>query len=200
MIGKGFIKAKQGLLAIVLVVLASSASAAMIEGDIAFSGFHSPGDIVGSPGTTAGTIDFNFLEFAVGTGDFAFLSPVVSGNLFTSMPFSASGAINTPIDPLFTITSLDGNISRTAAFILQSGTVFKNINAGVETWTVTGSGTFTLDGFDDTQGDFVYTNQGNASTSFSAQAAVSEVPLPAAVWLFSSALMGLVAVRRRAAK
>jgi hypothetical protein len=199
MIGKGLFKAKQGLLAIVLVVLASTASAAMIEGDIAFSGFHNPGDITGSPGTTAGSIDFNFLELAVGTGDFAFLAPVVSGNLFTSMPFSASGAITT-IDPLFTITSLDGVVSKTVSFILQSGTVFKNINAGVETWSVTGSGIFTLDGFDNTPGDFVYTNQGNASTSFSAQAAVSEVPLPAAVWLFGSALMGLVAVRRRAVK
>ena len=89
MIGKGFIKAKQGLLAIVLVVLASTASAAINEDDIAFSGFHSPGDIVGSPGTTAGTIDLIFLSLRW-TGDFAFLSPVVSGNLFTSMPFSAS--------------------------------------------------------------------------------------------------------------
>ncbi len=193
---KGRLKLQQGFLAIVLVALASTASAAMIEGDIAFSGFHRPGDVTGSPGTTAGTIDFNFLEFAVGTGDFAFLSPAVSGNLFTSMPFDATGAIATPINPLFTITTLAGNTARTVSFSLQSGTVFKNINGGVETWTVAGTGTFTLDGFDDTAGNFVYTNQGNNSTSFSAQA-VSEVPLPAAVWLFGTGLLGLAGVARR---
>ena len=65
---------------------------------------------------------------------------------------------------------------------------------GVESWKLWQPALLTLIGFDDTPGTFVFNETGY---TFSGHMPWLKFPLPAAVWLFGSALMGLVAVRRR---
>ena len=60
-----------------------------------------------------------------------------------------------------------------------------------------GTGIASIDGFDDTGGDFTLTlNRSGQAFSFSSSASVV-VPVPAAVWLFGSGVLGLVGIVRR---
>ncbi len=65
---------------------------------------------------------------------------------------------------------------------------------------ITMTGTWSLDGFDDTAGRLILTADslgGDGLFTFSASGTVTAIPVPAAVWLFGSALAGLGFVRRR---
>lgn len=76
-----------------------------------------------------------------------------------------------------------------------------DLDKGSETLSLIGKGTLFATGYDATPGKFAFTyNQLEQSLNGSFSSATSAVPIPAAGWLFGSALMGVVAVARRGRK
>ncbi len=66
---------------------------------------------------------------------------------------------------------------------------------------LTMAGVWSLAGFDDTAGTLILTadSLGEGLFTFSASGTVQPIPVPAAIWLFGTALAGLGLTRRRAA-
>lgn len=85
------------------------------------------------------------------------------------------------------------------------GPVTFDVSGIVNDW-ITGTNTFftiALTGLNDTSGNeflhgFLNNSETFGSTYLDVNNSVSAVPIPAAIWLFGSALMGFVGVRRRA--
>ncbi len=171
-----------------LLLCTSLASAAPISAGstIAFFGTSTTsGDL---PDTGAGSLAVTFAQVAVTTGDFVGLVPNLSGATFADpISWDASGAITAPAagSQLWAVST-----APLASFILGSGTASQT-DAGL--LEIVATGTLTLLGYDDTPGSFVFNETG---LTFSAQT-VAEVPLPAAAWLFGSALLGLGGLVRR---
>jgi hypothetical protein len=171
-----------------LLLCTSLASAAQISAGstIAFFGISSTSGNL--PDSGAGSLSVTSAQVAVTTDDFDVLVPVGSAATFANpISWDATGAITAPASgaTLWNVSS-----APLASFILGSGTASQT-DAGL--LEIVATGTLTLLGYDDTPGSFVFNETG---LTFSSQT-VSEVPLPAAVWLFGTALLGLGAIRRR---
>ena len=191
MISIGIRQAKQVAFGLGLLLCTSLASAAQISAGSTIAFFGTSTTAGSLPDSGAGSLAVTFAQVAATTGDFSGLVPTGSAATFADpIGWDATGAINDPAPggQLWAVST-----APLASFLLGSGTASETDNGLLE---IVATGTLTLLGFNDTPGSFVFNETG---LTFSAQA-VSEVPLPAAAWLFGSALMGLVAVRRRAVK
>ena len=165
-----------GFAVFALLTGALPASAMMIVGGITFSG-----DFVPVPGidlVTASGIDFLGDNFDVddANGDFAAagLSQGDAGSIgdFQFAPFAGPIALWT----------IDG-----FTFVLESVMI---VAQNSDFLALLGTGVVQAAGFDDTQASLALTaNRAGGLYNFSA--GISNVPVPAAVWLFASALLSL---------
>lgn len=171
----------------VLFLMASSASASLIVGDIGFSGGFTPVEADGTTPTTLALADgvdilgdVATVSFPL-TGDFATFSSlgsVATFNDFVFDPFPGSG-----ITPLWTVDGF--------SFDLTNVTIVAQSSLGL---TLAGTGVVTGNGFSATPGTFNFSgNPVGGSFNFSSGVAVPE-PISALVW-GGLAMLG-VAVRR----
>jgi hypothetical protein len=164
----------------------TSANAALVNGSLSLSGGFIPVDSVPQPtslGTATGIAFDGTTTVDQGTGDF--LASV--GNLATMGDFQFSPALNpNPVD----VWMVDGfTFSMDAVAVDFQNNTFLLLS---------GSGTVSAAGFDDTAGTWVFSAQSADQTTFSWSSSTSTVvPVPAAVWLFGSGLIGLVGLARR---
>lgn len=187
-----------GLIAALFLVSANNVSAVSISGDIAF------GTAVGASWTPADNalntgvstlnadgvvfndgIDVSSIDEGVVTnafGDYAgTLGTFVDFNDFVFDPL-------TPGTALWTFTP-----GLTYSFSMDTITIVSQTSNSI---SLEGTGTASITGLDDTGGDFTLTlNQNGQAFSFSSSASV--VPVPPAVWLFGSGLLGMVGIARR---
>ncbi|OQK17022.1 hypothetical protein AU255_03745 [Methyloprofundus sedimenti] len=129
-------------------------------------------------------------------GDFANLS---SARLNVFSIFSDVLTTAGPVTPP-TIINIGGfnNGSSSISDLLFTVTNIKDLTFSATSLRMILVATATATGFDDTAIEFLFEASNNGiSGSYSLTTPVSSVPLPAAVWLFSSALAGLVGVSRR---
>jgi len=92
---------------------------------------------------------------------------------------------NVGTDSLFITSGIDVN---------TSGSISFDLNAGDDFYVVTSAGARSVDGFADSWNTFSMSFEDDTGLT---AASVSAVPVPAAVWLFSSGLIGLIGVARR---
>jgi hypothetical protein len=172
-----------GVLALGMV---ASAHAALIDGSISLSGGFTPVDAVPLPTTLGAATGIDFDGSAAvnqATGDFS----GSVGHTATMVDFQFSPVLAP--NPV-TVWSVDGY-----TFSMDTVAVdFHNANFLL----LSGSGTVSGTGFDPTPGTWVFGGQtaNQASFSWSASSA-TVVPVPAAVWLFGSGVLGLMGVARK---
>ncbi len=161
---------------------AASASAAMLSGEIGFIGtFEATG------GTGLG--DATGLSFAgdtnatviIGSDDFA-------GQVGGSVTMNDFSFGSLPVDPLFTTA---GGLS----FVLTSISIDLQTDNALD---ITGTGVYSLAGFDDTVGTFQWTGDELGGLMTYSASGASPIPLPAGIWLMLSGL-GVLAARRKLA-
>lgn len=177
------------------------AHAVSIVGDIAFGtatgASWAPADNLLNTGVSITTLNADGVKFSDGNnaspidegvvtnafGDYAgTLGIFVDFNDFVFNPL-------TPNTPLWAFTSGMTNYS-------FSMSVISIVSQTSNTISLEGTGIASVTGFDDTSGVFSLTlNQNGQAFSFSSSASV--VPVPTAVWLFGSGLLGLVGIARR---
>jgi PEP-CTERM motif len=121
----------------------------------------------------------------VTTGDFAIFQ-----NTFATM-FGFGYTTATFTDPSVVFTDTVG--SETLQFELTSITSYAADGSMID-----GSGIFTINGDDATNGNFQFTTQsGQTIASFSATAETAATPEPASLALFGTGLLGIVGIARR---
>ncbi|MDX2504381.1 MAG: VPLPA-CTERM sorting domain-containing protein [Gammaproteobacteria bacterium] len=170
-----------------LGLVSTSANAALIDGTIEMAGGWTPIDSV-STATTIGVatgIDFsNDLSVVVASsGDFLVL-PLFTLASMTDFQFN-------PLTPSpVTLWSVAG-----FSFSMDSVTIGLQDASNL---VLSGTGTITGAGFDATQGTWEFSGQTASDVTFSWSSSNNTVvPVPAAVWLFGSGLIGLIGVARR---
>jgi len=181
--------------AITLALGTSSAFAAAIVGDIAFSQLSTTTITpTGGSGTMATATGFSFgnpvpggynMQAVASTGTFVAEGVVAGfpgGTLGTQYAFTFSP--NTPVNPLWTI---DGFSFSATSFTLVSQT-----NSLV---TIRGAGVISHAGYDDSVGQWDFT--ANNSGSVFSWSSSATVPLPATVGLIGLGLAAVGAVSRR---
>ncbi|MFK8029193.1 MAG: PEP-CTERM sorting domain-containing protein [Gammaproteobacteria bacterium] len=169
----------KAIVASTLMTFAFGSSAALITGDVTFSGNWD--SVAGTATTTELTFPGGDVDADDSTGDF---SGIAEGDLGTisTLDFGVGGPL------AGTFVSLGGfDFSLTdVSVVFQSATII----------ILEGSGVASGNGFDDTIVDFFFTaNQNGGLKAFSAGFTAQPVPVPGALILFGSALAGL-AVRR----
>lgn len=159
-----------------LLMFAFGSSAALITGDVTFSGDWASVASTGS--TTEITFPGGDLDVDGSSGDFGGIAQGDSGTLST-LDFGVNGAFASIGGFDFTLTGIS--------------VVFQNSSIIVIEGTAVASG----NGFMDTTVDFFFTaNQSGSLKNFSAGFTARPVPVPGALILFGSALAGL-GLRRR---
>lgn len=165
-----------------------------------------------------------FSGFSAGSSATLTMQSVAGGfgaDAGSSNPFTVSAHAVTadPVSSIFDDTNSGGSMSwldfynneiatsdAVALTTINSfGPVTFDVSGIVNDW-ITGANTFftiALTGLNDTSGnDFLHGFLNNSetfgSTYLDVNNSVSAIPIPAAIWLFGSALMGFVGVRRRA--
>jgi len=175
------------ILPVLLLGLAStSANAVLIDGTLELAGGWTPIDI----GSSATTIDAaTGIDF---TGD---QSVVVASSGDLTMAYLAPATMTdfqfNPLSPNpVTVWSVGGY-----SFSMD------NVTIGAQDATdliLSGTGTITGGGFDPTQGTWEFSGQTASDITFSwSSSNATVIPIPAAVWLFGSGLIGLIGVARR---
>jgi hypothetical protein len=157
---------------------AAGAFAVPITGTVDFSG-----DVVVS-GTTIMFPGDERVES--GTGTYAGV-PNATPAAFTNFTYSPFAG---PVAPLLTFTVGPNTYS----FSLLSNVVFAD--QGALGFLLSGNGTLSATGFDNTPGTFFFSTQGNRQ-SFSAQLSPTSVPEPATLGLLGLGLLGMGLARRR---
>ena len=155
----------------------ASAATISIGSEVGFIGTYTPTGGTGLADATG--LTFGGGTVIIGSDDFA-------GQVGGSVTLNDLSLTGVTADPFFTMA---GGLSFTiTGFTLDLQT------ENALNWTATGF--WSLAGFDDTAGIFVFTGD-SLNDVFTYSTAGSVVPVPAAVWLFGSALLGLGAMRRR---
>ena len=195
-------KFSRASIAALLLVSANGVSAALINGDIAFGtavgASWTPADNALNTGggiTTANAdgvifndgIDLSATDEALVTGAFGdyvgTLGSFVDFNDFVFDPLA-------PNTQLWTFSS-GGNAY---SFSMSTIAIVSQTSNSI---SLEGTGIASITGFDDTSGDFTITlNQNRQAFSFSSSA-TAVVPVPPAVLLFGSGLLGVITIARR---
>jgi hypothetical protein len=148
--------------------------------------------ITGNYGADAATLTLNTATGTSGTGDFDdLLFPL------NTVTFGTPGAIvngGIVYDP-FTTPVVD--VLEISGWQLDLATLIIDPASTTEKLKLSGTGLLSGNGFDATSATWTFSAQNASSYSMSITAAV--VPVPAAVWLFGSGLIGLVGLARRKA-
>jgi len=166
------------LASIALLILTSSANATMITGTIDIAGQSAVTD----NGSTSTGIDFTFGVVLPSTGDFSALGGQTTVFGLTLNDFMYS---DIPEHVLWSIDHGGLNYSYTLTS-LEIG----NGNSGdYSTLSLSGNGFFSITGFEDTYGSWLYTQSGG---SFSSES----VPEPATIALVGLGLIGFGVARR----
>lgn len=176
-----------GALGACLILGTQVANAAFIDGTLALGGSFTPIDAGSSPvslGVATG-IDFTADTGVVvsSSGDLSF-APFVTLAAMTDFQFN-------PLSPVgVAVWSVGG-------FTFNMDSVAINTQNGTNL-SLSGTGTVSGNGFDPTTGTYEFTAQGTEDTAFSwSSSSLAAVPVPAAVWLFGSGLLGLAGIARR---
>ncbi len=176
------------LIAVLGGMAASPAKAVLVDGSISLSGGFGPVDASLLPTTLGAATGIAFVGSASvdqATGDFAGLpGAAVTTTDFQFDPALAPNPVNlwTVGSFTFTMDSLSV-IYHDAYFLLLSGT-----------------GLLTAPGYEPTPGAWRLSSQTvdqNTFTWSSSTASTAVVPVPAAVWLFGSGLIGIAGIARR---
>ena len=177
-----------GALGACLLLGYQAANAAFINGSLGLAGPYNPINSAGTPVTLDVATGIDFVGdqgFALtSTGDLAvaFLTPVA----MTDFQFN-------PLNPNpLALWSVNGfTFNMTAVSINNQNSINLSLS---------GTGTVSGNGFDSTSGTWEFTANATEDSTFTwSSSTVSAVPVPAAVWLFGSGLLGLVGVARRRA-
>jgi hypothetical protein len=184
----------------IFLMSANNVSAAFINGDIAFGtaigASWKPADNLLNTGTaTTATADGIVFESGIDP------SPIDEGIVTSAFGDFAAVTLGTFVD--FNDFVFDPLVPGTQLWTFTSGGAYSfsmsTINVVSQTAnsiSLEGTGIASIDGFDDTGGDFTLTlNQSGEAFSFSSSASVV-VPVPAAAWLFGSGVLGLVGIAR----
>lgn len=168
------------------VFFSASSLAALIDGSISLSGGLTPVDasLVGTTLVAATGIDFDGTATVdQAAGDFS----TSAGSTATMGDFQFDPVLDpNPVS----IWSVDG-----FTFSMDSVVVdFQSFNFLL----LSGSGTVSGNGFDATEGTWKFSaNTANSNTFSWSSSSATVVPVPAAVWLFGSGIIGMAGVARR---
>jgi hypothetical protein len=136
------------------------------------------------------TLDFlptgtrgSIVGIGTGTGDLATVTGTSTGDIVDFLDFAS---FSSPITNFLTIEGFQLDLStltidgQSSLFLFLSGT-----------------GTLSGSGFDPTPASWSLSTQANSGNPTTYSMTIAAVPVPAAVWLFGSGLIGLVGVARR---
>ncbi|TNG03677.1 MAG: VPLPA-CTERM sorting domain-containing protein [Gammaproteobacteria bacterium] len=177
------------------------ANAASIIGDIAFGtaigASWTPADNLLNTGPSITTLNADGVKFSDGIS----ASPIDEG-VVTNAFGDYAGTLGSFVDfndfvfnPLIPNTQLWAFNSGLTSYSFSMSAI-NIVSQTSNTISLEGTGIASVTGLDDTSGEFSLTlNQNGQAFSFSSSASV--VPVPAAVWLFGSGLLGLVGIARR---
>lgn len=183
------IKQTIALLGLTMTVGANAASMSFNNG----SGIYSSAGVTGTASTTGGALFYNGVENAIGVGTNVFNGAIASGETL-SVTFSETVTVNTVYFRQWENPGL---------FITYDKVKFDYTPGGDLTFTNSGQGITLLDSFStggiDMSGFTLLPQNGLTavylhSIDFNV---ISPVPVPAAAWLFGSAILGLFGVARR---
>jgi hypothetical protein len=168
------------------MVMALSAMASPISGDISFAGHASTNNNSDFTLATAFT-SLNPAFIVDVSGDY---SSVPLGQLATFTTFAFS-PLPSSITPLWTFKVGSTSYSFDATGVFLTNPVSKS------SIDFSGPGMAYITGYDPTPGTWSLTanNAGGKTASFSASS--SSVPIPTAVWLLGSGLLGLIGMKKR---
>jgi len=172
------------VLLLCLSFVTASAYAVTLNGSLAVGGAYTA---TGGSGLADATgITLNDVFGNPSNGDFSAvngLTPPGTGGSFNFDPFAEADNIFTIDGWTLDVTTLDAGFAQTATNLL-----------------LTGTGVLSGHGFDATVAEWSFSVGTTGPYSMTATASgIAVVPVPAAVWLFGSGLIGLVAVSRRKA-
>ncbi|MGD8933168.1 MAG: VPLPA-CTERM sorting domain-containing protein [Gammaproteobacteria bacterium] len=156
----------------------SSANAAFITGDLGITGNYGA-----SGGNNLGDATTITLSSATGTSGTDVIGSTVT--------FGTPGTINNGA------ISINPSAAQANVFVIGGWQFDLSTLAITDQTTILltmeGTGVLSGNGFDSTAATWTFSSQGASSYSMT----ISAVPVPAAVWLFGSGLVGLIAVARR---
>lgn len=170
-----------------LIIGCQAANAAFVDGTLGIGGAFNPVNASNTPVTldVATGIDFTsdgLVLTSSGDLSFAFGTPVT----MTDFQFN-------PLSPVGVAVWSVGGFSFNMDAISINTQNSSNLS-------LSGTGVVSGNGFDATAGTWEFTAQGSQSAAFTwSSSSVAAVPVPAAVWLFGSALLGLIGIARKKA-
>jgi VPDSG-CTERM motif len=188
-----------GLLSCTL--FSQQARATLINGTINFSGFVT---LSKNPAMMTSSLHFTGPAFTtLATGDYASIPSGTNAGSFTSFTFNDSSlAITSPATPFVEWSFVFGGI--TYQFLVDSPLTSGHVTLGPPLWSfaVSGTGTATATGFNDTLGVFTLSGTGTAAHlmfagSFSAVGVAAVPDGGSAVALLGIALVAIEVLRRK---
>ena len=167
------------LLTCFISLVATSSYAATVNGSLLVGGVYE--------NVPSNTIKLSTVWANAGTGD-------VDETLFTGD--SGIGGVTANLDVFSAVNSF---------FVVEGWTLdltslLVNVPGSSKFLNLSGTGVLSGNGFDATEATWTFSAESTTSYSMTATAAgIPAVPVPAAIWLFGSGLIGLIGVARRKA-